>query len=82
MKIDPVHYYYKDLKTGMEMEFSKLKISELENYGWSVGFPKASFDEIMDYEGEIPWPSLTPEEQAIVDENYEKLYKALEEEEE
>ncbi len=76
MKIDPVHYYYKDLNTGMEMDFSRC----LE-YGWAVGFPKASFDEIMDYEGEIPWPSLTPEEQAIVDENYEKLYKASEEEE-
>lgn len=76
MKIDPVHYYYKDLNTGMEIEFSKLS-----DWGWSVCFPKASFDEIMDYEGEIPWPSLTPEEQAIVDENYEKLYKALEGEE-
>ena len=76
MKIDPVHYYYKDLKTGMEMQFSKLS-----DYGWAVGFPKASFDEIMDYEGEIPWPSLAQEEQAIVDENYEELYKALEDEE-
>lgn len=68
MKIDPVHYYYKDLSTGVEINFSKLA-----DWGWTVGFPKSTIEEAVQYRGHIPWPELSPEEQARVDANYEKL---------
>lgn len=32
MKIDPVRYYYKNLETGVEMEFTKY-----EEWGWAMG---------------------------------------------
>lgn len=35
MQNNPVHYYYKDLETGMEMSFSKS-----EQWGWAVEFHK------------------------------------------
>ncbi len=77
MKNDIVQQYYKDKETGMEMRFTKT-----DQWGWSVCFPKASIDEALDYEGVIPWPELSPEEQKEVDNNYKELYKMLGKEDE
>lgn len=74
MKADPVHQYYKDLETGVEMSFSKYP-----DWGWVVGFHNIDFEGSLDYIGKIPWSKLSAEEQAVVDENYEKLYKMMEE---
>lgn len=75
MKTDMVHYYYKNLETGVEMSFSKS-----DQWGWGVHF--VNLHNSLDYKGHIPWPTLSAEEQAVVDENYRKLYEALEEEDE
>ena len=77
MKADIVHQYYKDPETGVEMHFSK-RIG----FGWSVNFPKSTPFEALYYKGKIPWPALSTEEQAVVDENYKKLHKMLEEDDE
>ena len=77
MQKSPICYYYKDPETGVEMHFSK-RIG----FGWSVSFPKSTPFEALYYEGKIPWPKLPAEEQAVVDENYKKLYKMLEEDDE
>lgn len=49
MKVDPVHYYYKDPDTGVEMSFSKT-----DQWGWAVGFPNSSIEEAIDYDGVVP----------------------------
>lgn len=77
MRVDPVHYYYKDTATGVEMNFSKLY-----DWGWTIGFPNSTIEEAVSYKGHIPWPELSEEEQKIVDSNYEKLYEDLRRDEE
>ena len=74
MKADIVHQYYKDPETGVEMSFSKYP-----DFGWTVGFHNIDFEGGLDYRGNIPWPTLSAEEQAVVDENYKKLHKMMEE---
>ena len=76
MRTDPVKYYYKDLATNIEMEFTKS-----EEWGWAVGFKNCSVDQMLNYRGRIPWPALSEAEQKIVDANYEMLRKACEEDE-
>lgn len=76
MKIDPVRYYYKNLETGVEMEFTKS-----EEWGYGVSFKNCSIEQMLSYNGHIPWPELSAEEKAIVDANYERLRKACEEDE-
>lgn len=76
MKIDPVKYYYKDLETGMEMEFTKS-----DEWGYAVSFKNCSLDKILNYKGRIPWPALSEDEKKVVDANYERLRKAYEEDE-
>ena len=76
MKIDPVKYYYKDLETNMEMEFTKS-----EEWGYAVSFKNCSVDQMLNYKGHIPWPALSETEKKIVDSNYEMLRKAYEESE-
>lgn len=73
MKVDPVHYYYKDITTEVEMSFTRLK-----DFGWTVGFPKSTIEEAVMYKGHIPWPELTAEQQAVVDANYVRLYEEME----
>lgn len=76
MKTDRVKYYYKDLKTGVEMTFSKT-----EQWGWVAGFHTKTTDEAVDAllsDIVIPWPTLSESEQRVVDANYDKLYKSLE----
>ena len=77
MKTDMVQYYYKDVETGMEMGFTKT-----EQWGWSVCFPKSSVEESLNYDGPVPFPKLSPEEQKEVDNNYKELYKMLGKEDE
>jgi len=71
----PVKYYYKNPVCGTEMSFSQ------SEWGWGVGFPQLSIMKAIDYDGEIPWPKLSKEDQEKVDTNYAKLYKAIEEDE-
>lgn len=75
MKSDMVKYYYKDLGTGVEMQFTKT-----DQWGWAVGFINTDFLGSINYDGIIPWPTLSEEEQKIVDENYKRLYEILENE--
>lgn len=77
MKTNIVHYYYKCPTTGVEMDFTLTN-----DYGWAVGFPLGIEGDrkLRDADIEIPWPELSAEEQAVVDESYEKLYRMLEEE--
>lgn len=77
MKADIVHQYYKNPETGVEMSFSKYP-----DWGWTVGFHNIDFEGSLDYVGKIPWPELSAEEQAVVDENYKKLHKMMEEDDE
>jgi hypothetical protein len=77
MQKNPVCYYYKDPGIGVEMNFRILT-----EYGWSVSFPQEQPGDAFFFEGNIPWPELTDTEKAVVDENYKKLYKALEEDDE
>lgn len=72
VKTDMVQQYYKDPDTGMEMRFTKT-----EEWGWSVYFPKANVDEALDYNGYIPWPELSPEEQKVLDNNYKRLHEMI-----
>lgn len=76
MKIDPVRYYYKELETGIEMEFTKC-----DNFGWGVQFINVGIETALFYKGHIPWPALSEVEQKVVDANYERLRKAYEEDE-
>jgi len=76
MKIDPVRYYYKDLATNIEMEFTKS-----EEWGYAVSFKNCSVDQMLNYKGHIPWPALSEDEKKVVDANYERLRKACEEDE-
>ena len=77
VKTDMVKYYYKDLDTGVEMTFTKTS-----QWGWAVSY-HVSREEMFDMllsDIVLPWPSLSEEEQRVVDANYDKLYKALEDE--
>lgn len=77
MQKHPVCYYYKDLETEVEMSFSKT-----DQWGWAVGFHNIDIEGMIDYKGPIPWPTLSAEEQAVVDENYKKLHRMMEEDDE
>lgn len=77
MKIDPVHYYYKDLITHVEMDFTRS-----EEYGWGVSFANLPVDKVLDYRESIPWPTLSEAQKKLVDDNYRELYRILEEEDE
>lgn len=46
MKIDPVHYYYRDPITNVEMDFTRS-----EEYGWGVSFPKLDITQSLNYDG-------------------------------
>lgn len=75
MKTDIVKYYYKDPDTGVEVTFSKSP-----QFGWAVSY-HMSREEMFDMlisDIVLPWPRLGAEEQKIVDANYDKLYKSLE----
>ena len=75
MKTDMVKYYYKDLDTGVEVTFSKTA-----QWGWAVSFhtnEEEMFDMLIS-DIVLPWPRLSAEEQKVVDANYDKLYKSLE----
>ena len=77
MKTDMVKYYYKDLDTGVEVTFSKSL-----QFGWAVRF-HVSEEEMFDMllsDIKLPWPELSEDEKKVVDANYDKLYKSLEEE--
>lgn len=71
----PVHYYYKDPETGVEMNFSKYS-----DWGWTISFPHTKAEDAFFFEGKIPWPELSTEEQAVVDENYKNLHRMIREE--
>lgn len=75
MKIDPVHYYYRDPITSVEMDFTRS-----EEYGWGVSFTNIPVDKALDYRDNIPWPTLTEAQKKVVDDNYRELYRILEEE--
>lgn len=75
MKADIVKQYYKDLETGVEMSFSKYRL-----YGWTVMFPQTNEGDAFLFEGNIPWSTLSEEEQAVVDAYYKVLDEILEEE--
>lgn len=77
MKTDMVKYYYKDLDTGVEVTFSKTA-----QWGWAASF-HVSREEMFDMllsDIKLPWPELSEEDQRVVDANYDKLYKSLEDE--
>lgn len=76
MKSNIIKYYYKGPTTGVEMNFTLSS-----SYGWGISFPLGvdGHRKLRDANIEIPWPTLSAEEQAVVDDNYEKLYKILEE---
>lgn len=76
MKTDMVKQYYRDPKTGVEMNFTKT-----DQWGWSVSFPHFDVMEALDYDVEIPWPVLSKEEKAVVDGNYTELKKKFKGEE-
>lgn len=77
MKTDMVKYYYKDLDTGVEVTFSKSP-----QFGWAVSYhvSKEEMFDILLSDVVLPWPRLGAEEQRVVDANYDKLYKSLEDE--
>ena len=77
MKADIVHQYYKDLETSVEMLFSKYP-----DYGWTVMFPQTREGDAFLFEGNIPWPTLSKEEQSVVDAYYKVLDEILEEDDE
>ena len=75
VKTDMVKYYYKDLDTGVEVTFSKSP-----QFGWAVSY-HVSKEEMFDMllsDIVLPWPELSEDEQRVVDANYDKLYKSLE----
>lgn len=75
MKTDMVKYYYKDLDTGVEVTFSKT-----DQWGWAASF-HTSREEMFDMllsDIVLPWPSLSEDEKKVVDANYDKFYKSLE----
>ena len=78
MKTDMVKYYYKDLETGVEVTFYKT-----DQWGWAVSFhvskEEGMFDMLLS-DIKLPWPELSDEDQRVVDANYDKLYKSLEDE--
>lgn len=82
MSIDMVKYYYKDPDTGVEVTFSKTP-----HWGYAVQYhvsKEERVDSILDMlisDIKLPWPELSEEEQRVVDANYDKLYKSLEDEE-
>ena len=77
MKIDMVKYYYKDPDTGVEVTFSKTA-----QWGWGASFHvdrEEMFDMLLS-DIKLPWHELSEEDQKVVDANYDKLYKSLEDE--
>lgn len=74
MKASPVHYYYKCPTTGVEMNFSKRV-----EFGWGVSFPKGikEYQKLLEADIKVPWPALSAEEQAVVDENYKQLHEMM-----
>ena len=77
VKTDMVKYYYKDPATGVEVTFTKAS-----QWGWAVSY-HVSREEMFDMllsETKLPWPELSEDEQKVVDANYDKLYKSLEDE--
>lgn len=79
MSTDMVKYYYKDQDTGVEVTFSKTP-----HWGYTVQY-HVSKEEMFDMlisDIKLPWPTLSEEEQRVVDANYDKLYKSLEDEDE
>lgn len=74
MQKNPVCYYYKDPETAVEMNFRILT-----ECGWSVSFPQVQPGDAFFFEGNIPWPKLSDAEKLAVDENYKKLHKMMEE---
>lgn len=58
--------------TGVEMSFSKHS-----DYGWCISFPFLDISESLGYTGDIPWPKLSTEEEAVVDESYKKLHEMM-----
>lgn len=77
MKIDLVHYYYKDLTTQVEMDFTRS-----EEYRWGVSFANLPVDKALDYRENIPWTKLSEAQEKVVDNNYRELCRILEEEDE
>lgn len=58
--IDPVRYYYKCPKTGVEMDFRKIY-----PFGWCISFPREE-DNDKTLCLDIPWPSLSDEALKLV----------------
>lgn len=77
MKTNMVQYYYKDPETGVEMKFTMES-----SYGWGVSFPKGfgEYEKLLEADIDIPWPELSAEEQAVVNENYKNLHRMIREE--
>jgi hypothetical protein len=74
MKTDPVHYYFKCSETGVEMSFSRT-----DDWGWGVSFPQVQQGDAFYFEGDIPWPELSEEQQEVVDENHRHLNERMRE---
>ena len=77
MKTDMVRYYFKCPDTGVEVTFSKTP-----HWGYAVQY-HVSKEEMFDMlisDVKLPWPDLSEEEQRVVNANYDKLYKSLEDE--
>ena len=77
VKTDMVKYYYKDLDTGVEVTFTKTP-----QWGWAASFhtnEEEMFDILLS-ETKLPWPELSEDEKRVVNKNYDKLYKSLEDE--
>ena len=75
MQKHPVRYYYKCPITNVEMNFTNEG-----SFGWEVSFPKGvkEYRRLLEADIDIPWPTLSEAEKAVVDENYKKLYKMRE----
>ena len=74
MKTDMVKYYYKDLETGVEVTFSKTG-----QWGWAASFhtnEEEMFDMLLS-DIVLPWPSLSSEEEEIVNKNYADLRERM-----
>jgi len=76
MQKNPVRYYYKCPITLVEMNFTNES-----GFGWGVSFPKGikEYQKLLEADIKVPWPVLSTEQQLVVDENYKKLHKMMEE---
>ena len=86
---DAAHHAWLDRKTEFAQILAKectdsvvadALVRRYENYP-KFGFKNCSVDQMLNYDGHIPWPTLCEAEQKIVDANYERLRKACEEDE-